>query len=70
MNNTDWLEIKELVNGAEAAILSGTLNEWQHASTSTFHVLATALLDINTRLARLEVPTDQPVFDATGIWHE
>jgi len=61
MSSLDWLEMKELIRGAEGAILSGTLNEWQHASTSTFHILATGLLDLNNRLARLESTTNQPV---------
>ena len=72
MSSLDWLEMKELIRGAEGAILSGTLNEWQHASTSTFHILASALLDLNERisamersaddrLARLESATNQPV---------
>ena len=61
MEQTDWLEMKELIRGAEGAILSGTLNEWQHASTSTFHILASALLDLNGRLARLESTPNKPV---------
>ena len=64
MSAADWLELKELVRGAEGALLSGQLGEWQHADCTSFHVLASALLDINARLARLEPATDQPMEDA------
>ena len=67
MEQTDWLEMKELIRGAEGAILSGTLNEWQHASTSTFHILATALVSLNDRLARLESATNQPMVNPI-VW--
>jgi hypothetical protein len=59
MGSKDWLELQQLVRSAEAAIMSGTLNDWQHANTSTFHVLANALLDLNNRLARFETASDQ-----------
>lgn len=59
MDKTDWLEIKELVKGAEGALISGQLNEWQHADCTSFHVLATAILNLNDRLARLEPSPNQ-----------
>lgn len=61
MNEIDYSELRMLLRGSEKAIMSGTLNEWQHANTSTFHILATALLDLHDRLARLEVTPDQPI---------
>lgn len=63
MDNTDWLEIEQLVRGAEGALLSGQLNEWQHADCTAFHVLATAILDLDDRLAAIEATTDQSVED-------
>lgn len=69
MDRTDWLEIKELVKGAEGALLSGQLNEWQHADCTSFHVLASAILDLNDRLAKLDVTTDKPMENAPdGDW--
>ena len=59
MDEIDYSELRLLVRGASAAIMSGTLNDWQHANTSTFHVLAEAILDIHDRLARLEVTPDK-----------
>lgn len=59
MDNLDYSELRMLVRGAQSAIMSGTLNDWQHANTSTFHVLAEAILDIHDRLARLEVTPDK-----------
>ncbi len=68
MEAKDYLELKQLVRGAEIALLSGTLSDWQHSSTSTFHILCTAILDlkervtaINDRLARVEVPSNKPL---------
>lgn len=61
MNEIDYSELRMLLRGSEKAIMSGTLNEWQHANTSTFHVLATAILDLHDRLARLEVTPDKPL---------
>lgn len=69
MDLTDWLEFQELLRGAEGALLSGQLNEWQHATTSSFHVLATAILDLNTRLTGMGAypPSDQPELDGTEV---
>lgn len=61
VNELDYSELRMLVRGAERAVMSGTLNEWQHANTSTFHILATAILDLHDRLARLEVTPDKPI---------
>jgi hypothetical protein len=66
MDRTDWLEIKELTRGAEQALLSGTLNDWQHANTTVFHVLGIAILNLQDRLARLEPAPDQLVADGAG----
>lgn len=52
MDNKDYEEIAKMVKGAETAILSGELTDWQHATTSTFHVLATAILDLHARINR------------------
>lgn len=59
MDEIDYSELRLLLRGANAAIMSGTLNDWQHANTSTFHVLATAIVDLHDRLARLEVTPDK-----------
>jgi hypothetical protein len=59
MDAIDYSELRLLLRGSEKAIMSGTLNEWQHANTSTFHILATAILDLHDRLARLEVTPDK-----------
>ncbi len=64
MDQTNYSELVLLLKGAEKAILSGTLNEWQHANTSTFHILATTLVDLNDRLARLELSSNQSVENA------
>jgi len=61
MESKDYSELFLLVKGAEQALLSGQLTDWQHANTSTFHVLASMILDLNARLARLEAPTNQSV---------
>jgi hypothetical protein len=61
VDKQDYLEIESLLRGAAQMIVSGQLNDWQHANTSTFHLLATAVLDINDRLARLETSTDKPL---------
>ena len=61
LNEIDYSELRLLLRGANAAIMSGTLNDWQHANTSTFHVLATAIVDLHDRLARLEVTPDKSI---------
>jgi hypothetical protein len=61
MESKDYSELFLLVKGAEQALLSGQLTDWQHANTSTFHVLATMILDINARLAKLEPSAYKPV---------
>jgi hypothetical protein len=61
MDNIDYSELRMLIKGAEKAIMSGTLNDWQHANTSTFHILASAVVDLHDRLARLEVTPDKPI---------
>lgn len=50
MEAKDYAEILLLVKGAEKALFSGQLNEWQHANTTTFHILASMILDLNARL--------------------
>ena len=59
MDKIDYSELRMLIRGSEKAIMSGTLNEWQHANTSTFHILAEAIVDLHDRLARLEVTSDK-----------
>lgn len=59
MDPKDYAELFMLVKGAEQALLSGQLADWQHANTSTFHVLATMILDLNDRLARFETTANQ-----------
>lgn len=59
MNEIDYSELRMLIKGSEGAILSGTLTDWQHANTSTFHILASAIVDLHDRLARLEVTPNQ-----------
>jgi hypothetical protein len=61
MDQTDYLEIENLLRGAAQMLVAGQLNDWQHANTSTFHLLATAVLDLNDRLARLETSSDKPL---------
>ena len=71
MEAKDYAELFLLVKGAEKALVSGQLSDWQHANTSTFHVLASMILDINERvtalsnaydrLARVEVPSNKPL---------
>lgn len=63
MDDIEWTELKELVKGAEMALISGQLNEWQHADCTSFHVLATAIMDLHHRLAEVEATSDQPVDD-------
>lgn len=65
MDAIDYSELRMLIRGSEKAIMSGTLNEWQHANTSTFHILAVAIVDLHDRLARLEVTTDKSVDPGT-----
>ena len=59
MEKTDYSEITLLMKSAEKALFSGTLNDWQHANTSLFHVMASFIVDLNDRLARLELSSDQ-----------
>ena len=61
MNEIDYSELRLLLRGSEKAMLSGQLTDWQHANTSTFHILCTAILDLHDRLARLEVTPDKPI---------
>lgn len=61
MEPKDYSELFMLMKGAEQALLSDTLTDWQHANTTTFYVLASMILDLNVRLARLELPSDKPV---------
>lgn len=61
MDTIDYSELRLLIRGAQGAIMSGTLNDWQHANTSTFHVLAEAIVDLHDRLARLEVTPDKSI---------
>jgi len=70
MEKIDYSELALLLRGAEKAIMSGTLNDWQHANTSTFHLLATAIVDLNERLNRLDAdkfPTDKSLVITHGI---
>ena len=53
MEAKDYAELFLLVKGAEKALLSGQLSDWQHANTSTFHVLASMILDLNERLTTI-----------------
>ncbi len=69
MDSTDWLELQQLVRGSESALISGQLNEWQQADCTAFHVLASAIMDLNARLARLEPATNKLVANAPdGDW--
>jgi len=54
MDRTDYAQLALLVKGAEVNLMSGQLNDWQHANSSVFHILALAIIDLNDRLARLE----------------
>jgi len=53
-NRPNWAELYMLNKTAEAAILSGELDELRHANASTFHVLSIYLMDIHERLAAME----------------
>lgn len=66
MEHKDWLEIQNLVKEAEGALLSGTLNDWQHANTTIFHVLGTALFDLYQRMGTYP-PSDQPNLDGSVL---
>lgn len=59
MDQTDYNEIDSLLRGAARMLMEAHLNDWQHANTSTFHVLATAILDLNDRLAKIEPASDK-----------
>lgn len=54
MDRTDYAELALLLKGAEQALLQGNLNEVQHVSTTTFHVLAGFILDLQARLLGVE----------------
>ena len=60
-NRPNWAELYMLNKTAEAAILSGELDELRHANASTFHVLSIYLMSLNDRLEKLESTPDQPV---------
>lgn len=53
MDREDYLEIEGLLRGAAQMLVAGQLNDWQHANTSTFHLLATAILDLNERITAI-----------------
>lgn len=53
MDNKDYSELALLLKGAETALFSGELNDWQHATTSTFHMMAQFILDLNTKYLAL-----------------
>lgn len=58
-NSPNWAELYMLNKTAEAAILSGELDELRHANASAFHLLSIYLMNLNDRLARLETTSDQ-----------
>ena len=67
MDNKDYSELTLLLKGAQQALLSGELNDWQHATTSTFHLMAQFILDLHARLARAYPETDQPILTTTDL---
>ena len=70
MDSKDYAELLFMMKGAEKALLSGQLADWQHATTSTFHVLASMILDLNARLLAVGgayPTTDQPILTTSEI---
>lgn len=70
MDNKDYNELVLLLKGAETALLSGELNDWQHATTSTFHLMAQFILDLNARLAGVAgayPATNQSILTTTDL---
>lgn len=63
MDRKDYSELTLLLKGAEQALLSGGLSEIQHISTTTFHLLAQFILDLNERLSRFEKYADDHLGD-------
>src|SRR5574337_830074 len=74
MDNKDYSELTLLLKGAQQALLSGELNDWQHATTSTFHLMAQFILDLNERLLNVAGPypsANQSMHKAaTGVKHD
>lgn len=67
MEHADYLELQGLQNNAGQALMSGELNDWQHALTSTFHLLSqfilaqhNEILELKNRVGGSEPPSDQP----------
>lgn len=52
-NSPNWAELYMLNKTAEAAILSGELDELRNANASTFHVLSIYLMDLNERITAI-----------------
>jgi len=52
MEAKDYTELQQMIELAGRALVSGTLTDWQHANTSTFHILASMILDLNDRINR------------------
>jgi hypothetical protein len=61
MDTEDWKRLEELVIQAGAAIRSKQLTEMQAADAMSFHTLGIAVLDIHSRLAKLNPATNKPV---------
>jgi len=74
----NWAELYMLNKTAEAAILSGELDELRHANASSFHLLSIYLMSLHERLTtmersdedrleKLKITSDQSVFDAREV---
>lgn len=70
MDINDYKELLLLMKGAENALFSGQLTDWQHATTSTFHLFSQYILDLNERLLAVggDYPsTNQPILTTTDL---
>jgi len=63
MDSEDWKRLQELIYQAGGiANSAGEIPDVVRADAMSFNTLGLALLDIQTRLARLETASDKPTF--------
>jgi hypothetical protein len=63
MDREDWKRLEELIYQAGGvANISEGVPDTVRADAMAFHTLGLAILDIQSRLAGTDVPSDKPIF--------
>lgn len=67
MDNEDWKRLEELIHQAGGvANAASEIPDVVRADAMSFHTLGLAILDIQTRLARLTATSHKPLVDWAG----